>query len=526
MVKNLLVDDPDIVRLMESDNRSRIIIITPYKSQVALLREHISKLKLGCNCEVSTVDAFQGQEGDVVIISFVRTHKVGFIDDAQRVNVAITRAKRVLRIVGDATFFEGLRSSSILHRLVQFAKKRELLIASTIQSHPWCPPNWNSFCLWKPIMSSRFQNIIQRLTQKDKNICMNALLALCQANIEALDGGTILQTRRGRPMWYTSYLRSHGDKRLVWYAKMLRTQAIEAVFAGSRRDCQNFIAKTPLPPDALAVQSDLKGPMASEDDHGSIAEEIEDAELVSSWRVTNATQARLIDGNTLPRSNVQLDQCQEEVCSRQPPLIIESRSGTGKTLVLIQHAAYHYDDKCASPACFVTVSPGLREELKKRYEEINEAENLRLPETHFYTFDELLERLLRLKKIREFENHRRCTFLGFKSSQKSFERDKAEPELIENEIGGVILGSLTAACQGKPLSREQYMIDLRSNVGRHSEVDLKLRNRVYDEYEVYLAWKRESGKYDLGDMVMRLLKENWDEFFSSRTLLHLKVWRC
>lgn len=523
VVKNLLFQDPDIVRLIESSvEKCRVIVISPYKAQVALLREHMAKLLAGSKCEIeiATVDSFQGQEGDIVIMCTVRTHRAGFIDDAQRVNVSVTRAKRILRVVGDARFFESLGASSTLYRLVQFAKAKDLLAVSKIQSLPWTPPNWQIPCLWKPTMSSRYHHCIRRLSKRDKYICMNTLLAIAQGNVQALDGGTITQLKKGLPTWHMTHLRGFSDNRIVWYAKILDTHAIEAVFAGSRNACIKFMADTSVPPEARVVQSDLSGVKAMLDSDEN-NEEIEDADLVLSWRVTNTMQQRMLNGDHLPRTSVQLDQSQEAVCSRQPPLVIESRSGTGKTLVLIQHAAYHFDEECGNdPACFVTVSPGLREELQTRFKEMNESENLLLPETHFYTFEQLLASLLRLSRIHEFDGHRRCTFLGFKRSQRSFEREKLEPQLVENEIGGVIIGSLVAACQRHPLTREQYKTDVRSNVGRHNERQLQMRDSIYDEYESYTAWKRATKKYDIGDIVMRLLKEDWKEYFSSRKFCH------
>lgn len=50
--------------------------------------------------KISTVDAFQGAERDVTIMSCVRTDGIGFIKDKRRLNVALTRAKRHLIMVG------------------------------------------------------------------------------------------------------------------------------------------------------------------------------------------------------------------------------------------------------------------------------------------------------------------------------------------------------------------------------------------------------------------------------------------
>jgi len=86
-----------------------IAIITPYSKQVQLFRtelsnaSHIHGPKIS-DINVGTVDSFQGQETDLVIFSAVRSNKMkelGFLRDERRLNVAITRAKRGLIVVGD-----------------------------------------------------------------------------------------------------------------------------------------------------------------------------------------------------------------------------------------------------------------------------------------------------------------------------------------------------------------------------------------------------------------------------------------
>lgn len=93
-----------------------IAIITPYSKQVQLFRTELSnaessrsikngKCKIS-DVQVGTVDSFQGQETDLVIFSAVRSNllkELGFLRDARRLNVAITRARRGLIVVGDPT---------------------------------------------------------------------------------------------------------------------------------------------------------------------------------------------------------------------------------------------------------------------------------------------------------------------------------------------------------------------------------------------------------------------------------------
>jgi superfamily I DNA and/or RNA helicase len=72
-----------------------IIIISPYNSQCKLLKS------LDSTMEIHSVDSFQGKEADAVILTTVRTENLGFWSDYRRLNVAMTRAKHIFRIVGN-----------------------------------------------------------------------------------------------------------------------------------------------------------------------------------------------------------------------------------------------------------------------------------------------------------------------------------------------------------------------------------------------------------------------------------------
>ena len=87
--------------------RLDIGIISPYKGQVQLLRRMLRKdsywKPLRHLISVNTVDGFQGQERDIILISMVRQNEqgqVGFLSDLRRMNVAITRARMKLIIIG------------------------------------------------------------------------------------------------------------------------------------------------------------------------------------------------------------------------------------------------------------------------------------------------------------------------------------------------------------------------------------------------------------------------------------------
>ena len=85
------------------DERLDVGIISPYKVQTQYIRSLVKKRQY---ITVNTVDGFQGQERDIMMISLVRSNEggqIGFLSDLRRMNVAITRARMKLIIIGDAT---------------------------------------------------------------------------------------------------------------------------------------------------------------------------------------------------------------------------------------------------------------------------------------------------------------------------------------------------------------------------------------------------------------------------------------
>ncbi len=90
------------------DERIDVGIISPYRAQVQYLRRLIKKRAFFKPyrhlISVNTVDGFQGQERDIILISLVRSNddgQIGFLRDLRRMNVAITRARMKLIILGD-----------------------------------------------------------------------------------------------------------------------------------------------------------------------------------------------------------------------------------------------------------------------------------------------------------------------------------------------------------------------------------------------------------------------------------------
>lgn len=87
-------------QIINADAVATTAFISPYAGQVTQARE---QLPPGIRC--STVDSFQGQENDTIIVSLVRSNDegiIGFLKDYRRMNVAITRAREQLVVIGDS----------------------------------------------------------------------------------------------------------------------------------------------------------------------------------------------------------------------------------------------------------------------------------------------------------------------------------------------------------------------------------------------------------------------------------------
>ncbi|MCR4613084.1 MAG: AAA family ATPase [Bacteroidaceae bacterium] len=103
------------------DERFDVGIITPYRLQAQYLRSLLKKNEtlrpIRKTISVNTVDGFQGQERDIVLISLVRSNEhgqIGFLNDLRRMNVAMTRARMKLIIIGDS---ETLSHHPFYHKL-------------------------------------------------------------------------------------------------------------------------------------------------------------------------------------------------------------------------------------------------------------------------------------------------------------------------------------------------------------------------------------------------------------------------
>jgi len=120
-----------VLKLLETENLDPLqtALISPYAGQVTAARE-----LLPAGMRISTVDSFQGQEKETIIVSLVRSNddgEIGFLKDYRRMNVAITRAQQQLFVIGDSAtvgpdaffnaFLEYVEKAGVYRTVWEFA---------------------------------------------------------------------------------------------------------------------------------------------------------------------------------------------------------------------------------------------------------------------------------------------------------------------------------------------------------------------------------------------------------------------
>lgn len=122
--------DPSNLPKNKNGEKWNVAILSYYRPQEGLIREMLQKYtgqpnkishfkKDNIEIQLYTVDKFQGREADVVFISMCRNRGIGFMDNTNRMNVALTRAKYQRVIVGDKALFENQHFSDELRDLAK-----------------------------------------------------------------------------------------------------------------------------------------------------------------------------------------------------------------------------------------------------------------------------------------------------------------------------------------------------------------------------------------------------------------------
>lgn len=109
LIKYLLHTVQQLKDVYEPQSFPSIAVISPYKHQVEVLKEKVLQADaltdVAAAITVNTIDSFQGQERDAVYISMTRSNTdniIGFLSDIRRMNVAMTRARKKLVVIGDS----------------------------------------------------------------------------------------------------------------------------------------------------------------------------------------------------------------------------------------------------------------------------------------------------------------------------------------------------------------------------------------------------------------------------------------
>ena len=110
LIRHLVSLVTTLEKIHTAQNFPTVAVISPYKQQIQILKALVSEEEILAKYErkiaVNTIDSFQGQERDVVYISLTRSNSdgnIGFLADTRRMNVAMTRAKKKLVVIGDSS---------------------------------------------------------------------------------------------------------------------------------------------------------------------------------------------------------------------------------------------------------------------------------------------------------------------------------------------------------------------------------------------------------------------------------------
>ncbi|KAH7922888.1 hypothetical protein BV22DRAFT_625754 [Leucogyrophana mollusca] len=106
-----------IARLYHAEGKS-YRIVTPYDAQRSLIEKELQSAKLPWEDKCFNVDSFQGNEEDYIILSIVRSNKVGFLRNTRRTNVMLTRCKRSMIICTSRSFVTNVAASTLIGRMV------------------------------------------------------------------------------------------------------------------------------------------------------------------------------------------------------------------------------------------------------------------------------------------------------------------------------------------------------------------------------------------------------------------------
>lgn len=118
-----------MVKRIRTCYSGRIVIITPYRKQKKLLKQHLERKNLLDNVSVNTIDAFQGDEADVVVYCTTRARQTtNYFSDGARLNVAFSRARNTLIFLASSEYLRKYPKGHILQNIGDYLAERAAFV--------------------------------------------------------------------------------------------------------------------------------------------------------------------------------------------------------------------------------------------------------------------------------------------------------------------------------------------------------------------------------------------------------------
>ncbi|XP_059644917.1 uncharacterized protein LOC132286579 [Cornus florida] len=177
-------------------------IITPYKLQLKCLQrefEDVLNSEEGKDVYINTVDAFQGQERDVIIMSCVRAsnHGVGFVADIRRMNVALTRARRALWVMGNAN---SLMRSDDWAALIADAKARNCYLDMDSLPKDFLVPKAHAYAQFSGKFSSNMRGLRSGVRHRSYDVHMDSRSGTPSEDDDKLNSSLNFKNGNYRPL--------------------------------------------------------------------------------------------------------------------------------------------------------------------------------------------------------------------------------------------------------------------------------------------------------------------------------------
>ncbi|XP_048537900.1 probable helicase MAGATAMA 3 [Triticum urartu] len=157
------------MRYPELKSSSQVAVISPYRGQVKLLKDHFRSTFGDQSKEVidvNSVDGFQGREKELVIFSCVRCNKeqnIGFVSDFRRMNVAITRARSAVLVIGSVS---TLKKDKHWTNLVESAKERNryFKVPKTFTAF-FTEDSFKSMKVERPVLDAKISQAVEAINE-------------------------------------------------------------------------------------------------------------------------------------------------------------------------------------------------------------------------------------------------------------------------------------------------------------------------------------------------------------------------